>query len=190
MPSGFFKAIREKFPFIIPMDRSGRPRVIQMISKADYLCEIRDSKTKETMKVRILYAYRKGFRRRRIVSSLLDPMKYPPQDIVNLYHMRWTIETYYNDFKNTMQGNKWHCQTPHTFEVELVCKMIVSCLIRIAMTNAAKAKGLLPGALSFSRALTETRIFLRPDHLPNSQSRLVNSLLQICQTMRSVPDQG
>ena len=155
----FFKAIVEKCPFVIPMDRSGRPRVIQTISPGDYLCEIRDSKTKETMKVRILYAYRKGFRRRRIVTSLLDPIKYPPQDIANLYHMRWTIETYYNDFKNTMQGNKWHCQTPHTFE--LILKMVLTCLMRLAMNTAAKSKGLLPGSLSFARALTETRIFLR-----------------------------
>ena len=42
-----------------------------------------------------------------------------------------------------------------------VIKMILACMIRLAMTEAAKAKGLLPGALSFCRALIETRIFLK-----------------------------
>ena len=60
-----------------------------------------------------------------------------------------------------MQGNKWHCQTPHTFELELVTKMILTCMIRLAMSEAARAKGLMPGALSFCRALTETRVFVK-----------------------------
>ena len=157
----FFKIIKKICPFIIPMDKSGSPRVITTLAKGDYLCEIKDSKTKQTMTVRVIYAYRRGFRRRRLVTSLLDPVNYPAEAIANLYHMRWTIETFYNEFKNTMQGNKWHCQTPHTFEVELVMKMILACLIRFAMAKAAKAKGLLPRALSFSRALTETRVFLK-----------------------------
>ena len=143
------------------MDSSGRPRVIKVFAKGDYLCEITDSKTKETMTVRVIFAHRPGFRRRRLVTSLLDPIRYPAEDIANLYHMRWTIETFYNDFKNTMQGNKWHCQTTHTFEFELVTKMILACLIRLATTEAAKAKRMNPGALSFSRALTETRVFFK-----------------------------
>ena len=143
------------------MDKSGRPRVIKILAKGDYLCEITDSKTKQIMTVRVIYAYRPGFRRRRLVTSLLDPVQHPAEAIAKLYHIRWTIETFYNDFKNTMQGNKWHCQTPYTFEVELVIKMILACLIRLAMTEAAKAKGLLPGTPSFCRALTETRVFLK-----------------------------
>ena len=39
--------------------------------------------------------------------------------------------------------------------------MILACLIRWAITEAAKAKGLVPGALSFCRALTKTRVFLK-----------------------------
>lgn len=156
-----FKILAPICPFIIPMDKSGSPRVIKILAKGDYLCEITDSKTKQTMTVRVIFAYRDGFRRRRLVTSLLDPINYPPEAIANLYHMRWTIETFYNDFKNTMQGNKWHCQTPHTFELELVFKMILACLIRLTMAEAAKAKGLAPGALSFCRALTEARVFLK-----------------------------
>ncbi len=156
-----FKRLRAICPFIIPMDSSGRPHVIKVLAKSDYLCEITDSRTKETMTVRVIYAHRPGFRRRRLVTSLLDPIRYPAEEIANLYHMRWTIETFYNDFKNTMHGNKWHCQTVHTFELELVTKMILACLVRLATTEAAKAKRILPSALSFSRALTETRVFFK-----------------------------
>lgn len=93
------------------------------------------------MTVRVLYAYRPGFRRRRLVTSLLDPINYPAEAIAKLYHMRWTNETFYNEFKNTMQGNKWHCQTPHTFELELVIKMILACLIRLAKSKRLVAWG-------------------------------------------------
>ena len=73
----------------------------------------------------------------------------------------FTRQTFYNDFKTTMQGNKWHCQTLHTFELELVIKMILACLIRLAMTEAAKAKGLVPGHLIIAGRLLKPESFLR-----------------------------
>ena len=156
-----FRAILSKSPFVIPMDRSGKPLLTETLAKGDYRCQIRSSRTKEEMNVRVIYAYRNGFRRRRLVTSLLDPTKYPAKAIVQLYHSRWTIETFYNDFKNTMQGNRWHCHSPHSFEIELTVKMIFTCLIRLTMAEAAKEKGILPPDLSFCRALTETRLFLK-----------------------------
>ena len=39
-----------------------------------------DSHIKETMKVRVVYVRRNGFRRRRLVTSLLDPVAYPASE--------------------------------------------------------------------------------------------------------------
>lgn len=103
--------------FIIPASSSIRPKMLRKLDAGDFLAEIKDTKTKETIMVRILYVYRSGFRRRRIVTSLLDPGKYQALELANLYHMRWTVETFYREFKSTMEANHWHCQCPDTFEM-------------------------------------------------------------------------
>ena len=113
------------------------------------------------MIVRIIFVYRKGFRRRRLVTSLLDPVLYPAAEIAAMYHERWTIETFYDEFKNVMKANQWHCQTVESFKRELVCQMIVACLTRLAMSEAAKLRTATPGKISFSRAFTEIRYMFK-----------------------------
>jgi len=149
--------------FVIPLAKNSRPKIIRQLGDHDYLVEIRDSDpdSTATMTLRLVYAYRRGFRRRRILTSLLDPIKYPPEELANLYHLRWDIETFYRDFKETMQARSWHCQTPDTFKKELTMHMIAVLLIRRTMLEAAHRRRLPPARLSFSRALTEARVFLR-----------------------------
>ena len=149
--------------FIIPVAKNTRPKVIKRLGNNDYLVEVRDSTqgSDATMQLRLIYVYRRGFRRRRILTNLLDPIKYPPKELANLYHLRWDIETFYRDFKHTLQARSWHCQTPDTFNKELTMHMIAVVLIRRTMLKAAKSRRLRPARLSFSRALTEARVFLR-----------------------------
>jgi len=60
-----------------------------------------------------------------------------------------------------MRTTSWHCRTPTTFHQELLVHMIVVCLIRIAMLEASHLAKVSVGQLSFARALTETRLFLK-----------------------------
>jgi hypothetical protein len=121
----------------------------------------KDYNDNTTLTVRVLFVHRNGFRRRRLVTSLLDPVLFPASELARLYHMRWDIETFYRDFKHTMQATSWHCHTPTSFHQELLVHMIVICLIRIAMFEASRLINLSIGQLSFARALTETRLFLK-----------------------------
>lgn len=144
--------------FVIPMAVSGRPKLVRKLGPHDYLAEIADSRRKgKTMLVRIVYAYHKGFRRRRLVTSLLDPELYPAAEIAALYHLRWTIETFYREFKVTMRANHWHCATVENFEKELACQMIVACLAKLALGDAAAASGRLPGQMSFAGSYAELK---------------------------------
>lgn len=72
-----------------------------------------------------------------------------------------TLAALIRDFKCCLSATCWHCQTPQSFHRELLMHMIVCCLIRIAMLSACRQVGLSVGQLSFSRALTETRLFLK-----------------------------
>jgi len=146
---------------IIPVAKNTTPRVLRRLGPHDYLVEVTDSDTGATMRLRLVYVYRRGFRRRRLLTSLLDPLKYSPSELAQLYHLRWDIETFYRDFKETMQARTWHCQTPDTFQKELTMHMIATVLIRRVMLEAARTRRLPPARLSFARALTEARVFLQ-----------------------------
>ena len=157
----FNKVLSRQAHFIIPTKTTIRPQVIRPLGPGDYLCQIADSTNKTNLTVRVAFVYRNGFRRRRLVTSLLDPILFPVSELANLYHMRWDIEPFYRDFKHTLQATSWHCKTPTSFHQELLVHMIALCLIRIAMLEASRLANVAVGKLSFSRALTETRLFLK-----------------------------
>ncbi len=157
----FKKILSRQAHFIIPTKTTNRPQVIQSLGPGDYLCQITDSTDKSTLTVRVVFVYRNGFRRRRLVTSLLDPILFPISELANLYHLRWDIETFYRDFKHTLKATSWHCKSPTSFHQELLVHMIALCLIRMAMLEASLLVNLTVGNLSFSRALTETRLFLK-----------------------------
>jgi hypothetical protein len=157
----FAKITLRNAHFIIPAMTTNRPRVLRKLARGDYLCEIKDSNTKTTLMVRVVFAHRDGFRRRRLVTSLLDHISLPASELARLYHVRWDIETFYRDFKQTLTGTSWHCRTPIRFHQEILIHMIALCAIRLAMLEASRQKNTCVARLSFTRALTETRLFLK-----------------------------
>ena len=167
LDSGFYycatlkKIMARTAHFIIPAREDMRPRVVRRLAESDYLCEIKDSRDKTTITVRVVFVHRNGFRRRRLVTSLLDTIMFPASELARLYHMRWDIETFYRDLKHALRATSWHCLTPETFHQELLMHMIVCCLIRAAMLEGSRPHKLSVGQLSFTRALTETRLFFK-----------------------------
>lgn len=157
----FIKILLFHAHFLIPAKKNIRPQVLRILGVGDYLCQIKDSHNKTTLTVRVLFVHRNGFRRRRLVTSLLDPILFPASELAHLYHMRWDIETFYRDFKHTLRATSWHCRTPISFRQELLVHMIALCLIRIAMLEASRLANVSVGQLSFARALTETRLFFK-----------------------------
>ncbi len=146
--------------FIVPLDTKNRPKVDKKINDDDYLCTITDSKTKQRMQVRIVYVFRKGFRRKRMATSLVDFKQYPLAELGHIYHQRWHIETYYREFKSSMNAQNWHCAKVESFTKELYAKMILSCLVRLAINESVKGTKLTVNDISFVRALHYTRCFL------------------------------
>jgi hypothetical protein len=159
--STFVRILARGAHFIIPAKTTLRPRIVRHFGPNDFLCAIIDSHSKKELTVRVVFVYRNGFRRRRLVTSLLDAELFPASDLAQLYHMRWDIETFYRDFKHVLRATNWHCASPASFQKELLMHMIAVCLIRIAMLAASRKANTASARLSFSRALTETRIFFR-----------------------------
>jgi len=153
--------------FIIPMRARSKPKLLQRFSKNDGLYQIKASKywknipyVPELMTVRIINIYHRGFRPKRLVTTLLDAELYSYENIDMLYHQRWHIETFFREFKYSLQATHWHAHNLHSFYTEIIFQMLLVILTRLAMADAAGQTGIPMGQLSFSKCLAEIRYVL------------------------------
>lgn len=95
----------------------------------------------------------------RLITTLLDPRRYPAADLVRLYHQRWEIETAYLELKSTILGGRiLRARTPDGVDQEIHALLIVYQLLRTAMVDATDSRpGLDPDRASFTAALHAAR---------------------------------
>ncbi len=94
---------------------------------------------------------RRGFRTREVtlVTTLLDPQRYPKKAISQLYGLRWQVETNLRHLKTTMKMDVLRCQTAEGIFRELAVFGIVYNAVRLVMIHAAEAQGIPPDRISF-----------------------------------------
>ncbi len=88
-----------------------------------------------------------------LVSTLLDPIKYPAEEIGSLYYHRWEIELRFRDIKTTMRMELLRTQSPEMIRKEIMMHMIACNALRLLMLKAGKAHGRNHRRLSFKGAL-------------------------------------
>jgi hypothetical protein len=95
----------------------------------------------------------------RLITTLLDPHRYPADQLIRLYHQRWEIETAYLELKSSiLNGRVLRSRTPEGIDQEIHALLIVYQLLRTAMTDATDSRpGLDPDRASFTTALTTAR---------------------------------
>ena len=95
----------------------------------------------------------------RLITTLLDPRRYPAADLVALYHQRWEIETAYLELKFTILGGRvLRARTPDGVDQEIHALLIVYQVLRTAMVDATDSRpGLDPDRASFTTALNAAR---------------------------------
>ena len=96
-----------------------------------------------------------GFRTQSFVvaTTLLDPEKYPPQAIADLYRKRWMAELFLRDIKTTMHMDILRCKSPEMIHKELIIFIIAYNLIRGLIWESALKKGIDPYQISFKEAM-------------------------------------
>ena len=94
---------------------------------------------------------RRGFRSRKvtIVTTLLDPERYPKQDVAELYGLRWQIEVNLRHLKSAMRMDVLRCQSVDGIHRELALFGVVYNAVRLVMIHAAEAQGVPPDRISF-----------------------------------------
>jgi hypothetical protein len=146
--------------FLTRLRANGKPKLVRALGPGDGLYEIRasasywkkkDPTVPSRMVVRIVEVRWKGFRPVRLVTSLLDPEAFPRPELIELYHRRWHIETFFRELSDDVAFEHWHTRTLKGLYVELLFYMIYVSVVRAHMAEAAAAAGLSPGELSFAR---------------------------------------
>lgn len=118
----------------------------------------------------------KGGRTREItlVTTLLDPKKYPAEELAALYGLRWRIETNLNHLKTTMGMDVLRCETVAGVLKEMTIYSLVYNLVRLVMLKAAEQQHTPVTSISFVDALrwlTEACRQLQPLKLATNPHR-------------------
>jgi len=140
----------------------------------------------EQLSVRVLRfsLYVPGFRVRSVtlVTSLLDPEKYPAEELAFLYAERWRVELWFRDIKTSMGMEVLRCKTPKMVHKELEMFFIAYNLIRCLMAEASLRYDVGLGWLSFKGTVDSVRQFagaIAQARSRNKQKRLWEKLLEV-----------
>jgi hypothetical protein len=105
--------------------------------------------------IRYTLPYRKGMRTREVtlVTTLLDPVVYPKHKIVELYGLRWQVETDLGQLKTTLGMRQLKSKSVAGVQKELAVYCLVWNLVRLVMLEAARRQQVPCGRISFVDAL-------------------------------------
>lgn len=117
----------------------------------------------EQMRVRELrfQVTQPGFRPAEItlVTTLLDPVEYPPAEISGLFRERWHCELDLRSLKTALQMDRLRCKSPEMVQKEVWTHFLAYNLIRQTMAEAARVHRVLPRHLSFKGAVQTVNSF-------------------------------
>jgi hypothetical protein len=137
------------------------------------------------MTVRIVRGncYVKGFRVRHVtlVTTLLDPERYPAREILQAYLRRWRLEMCLDDLKTTLQMEMLRSRTPEMLQKEIYAHLIAHNLVRCTMAQAASQHAVALERISFKGTLDALRQFtqaMSQARTKKKRSQLWNKLLE------------
>jgi hypothetical protein len=120
--------------------------------------EWRDMPDKITVRVLRFEAMVRGRKQRiTLVTTLLDPVAYPAQELIALYARRWNLELSLRHLKTTLGMEQLRCQTPDMAEKELLAYFLAYNLMRCLMAEAVSAAGVEMERLSFKGTVDSLR---------------------------------
>jgi putative transposase len=135
-----------------------RPQRPKWMSAEQY-ATLPEELTLREVRIRVV---QRGMRTRSlvVVTTLLDPEQYPPEEIALLYRRRWQAELHLRSLKTVLQMDHLRCKTPERVRNEFHMHMVGYNLIRGVMSAAALQSGRSPWEISFKGTLQTLSQFL------------------------------
>jgi hypothetical protein len=112
-----------------------------------------------TVRVLRVQSHQSGFRTQRLtlVTTLLDPVLYPAEEIIAAYARRWRLEMCLDDLKTTLGMENLRCRCPEMVQKELLVFFIAHNLLRWLMAEAAQSQEASLDRISFKGSLDAFR---------------------------------
>jgi Insertion element 4 transposase N-terminal/Transposase DDE domain len=109
-----------------------------------------------TFRARAIRYQRKGHAPQVLLTSLLDPRRYPADELRGLYHVRWELELGFGEIKTDLleRLETIRSKSPATVEQELWGILLAYNLVRLEMARIADQLGVEPTRISFVAALS------------------------------------
>ena len=101
-----------------------------------------------------------------MVTTLLDPEKYPADELADLRQRRWDVETNIRHLKITMGLDVLRCQSEEGVRKELAMFCLAYNLVRVVMVEAAWRQDVPVARISFTDALKWMRHAQPGDRMP------------------------
>jgi hypothetical protein len=138
-------------------------RVIQHLGAGDDLVEFavssearrKDLSLPTHFDVRAIRYQRKGYRPQILLTSLVDPKRYPADELRALYHERWEVELGFGEIKTDMleRLETIRSKSPTAVQQEMWGLLLAYNLVRLEMERIASELNVEPTRISFIAAL-------------------------------------
>lgn len=84
----------------------------------------------------------------------MNPKRCSREELVDLYHRRWTLETIYREWKHSLDIQNLRSHTPAGILKEVYAQLLLNNLVRWIMTEATEGTADTPVDLSFVTTLS------------------------------------
>lgn len=171
------------FPAVEAFVTTGKPEATIWITptkKALARLSPRQRKHLKAIKIRVILLRHPDGTVSVLLTNLLNRVRYPRHDIIDLYFRRWTLESYYKDEKVTLHIETFHSRTPPGIRQELWAAMIMSVIARTLMIIAQQRHLSAHQVCQWKHAiltLSAEAAFLAPDD-PDQALCIFTELLQ------------
>lgn len=156
----------------IPLKRAGyliritgkiadRARHVRRLGKQDWLVQLRPGRSVRQqhpdlparLQARLIQYQFPGFRPSWLLTSLLDSQTYPTEELIDLYHKRWRIETIYREWKHTLDIQNLRSHSPVGLHKEIHAQLLLNNLVRWLQVRALAGTDQTPMETSFTTSL-------------------------------------
>ncbi|MCR3965346.1 transposase, partial [Aeromonas veronii] len=99
--------------WLLPLKKATQYEMVRKLGRQDALVLLKTSpqarkkwpQLPETLEARLLTRTLNG-KERQVLTSMVDPMRFPGADIVELYSQRWEIELGYREMRHSLQQHR------------------------------------------------------------------------------------